>query len=163
MAMAKTRVDLGAVIESVLGTLRRLADGKGLFLRAGVPAGAEAIGDEVRLKQVVTNLVGNAIKFTDKGGVSINCLPWAGFWRVSVSDTGIGLPENSRDLVFERFRQLDPTITRRFGGTGLGLAIAKGLVTMQGGEMGVDSRLGLGSTFWFTVPAYTPGARQTAA
>jgi signal transduction histidine kinase len=163
MAMAKTRVDLGAVIESVLGTLRRLAEGKGLYLRAGVPTGAEAIGDEVRLKQVVTNLVGNAIKFTDKGGVSINCLPWAGFWRVSVSDTGIGLPDNSRDLVFERFRQLDPTITRRFGGTGLGLAIAKGLVTMQGGEMGVDSRLGLGSTFWFTVPAYTPGVRDTAA
>jgi signal transduction histidine kinase len=105
----------------------------------------------------VTNLLGNAIKFTDKGGISINCLPWAGFWRVSISDTGIGLPENSRELVFERFRQLDPTITRRFGGTGLGLAIAKGLVAMHGGEIGVDSRLGLGSTFWFTVPAYTPG------
>jgi len=163
MAMAKARDDLGLVVESVLGTLRRLAEGKGLYLRASVPAGAEAVGAEVRLKQVVTNLVGNAIKFTDKGGVSINCLPWAGFWRVSVSDTGIGLPENSRELVFERFRQLDPTITRRFGGTGLGLAIAKGLVAMHGGEMGVDSKLGLGSTFWFTVPSYTPEARGISA
>ena len=163
MAMIKTRVDLAGVIESVLATLRRLAEGKGLYVHASVPAGAEAVGDEGRLKQVVTNLVGNAIKFTDKGGISINCLPWSGFWRVSVSDTGIGLPDNSRELVFERFRQLDPTITRRFGGTGLGLAIAKGLVTMHGGDMGVDSRLGLGSTFWFTVPAFTPGARGIAA
>jgi len=121
----------------------------------------EAVGDEVRLKQVLTNLVGNAIKFTDVGGITVNCLPWAGFWRISVTDTGIGLPDDSRDVVFERFRQLDPTITRRHGGTGLGLAIAKGLVAMQGGEMGVDSRLGLGSTFWFTVPAYTPEVRAT--
>lgn len=163
MAMVKSRVDMGAVIESVLATLRLLAEGKGLQLRASVPAGAEAVGDEVRLRQIVTNLVGNAIKFTDNGAISINCLPWSGFWRVSVSDTGIGLPENSRELVFERFRQLDPSITRRFGGTGLGLAIAKGLVTMHGGEMGVDSRLGLGSTFWFTVPAYMLPARVNSA
>jgi signal transduction histidine kinase len=161
MAIAKARVDLRTVIESVLATVRALADAKGLYLRPDVPPGAEAIGDDVRLKQVLTNLVGNAIKFTDAGGITINCLPWAGFWRVSVTDTGIGLPDDSRDLVFERFRQLDPTITRRFGGTGLGLSIAKGLVTMQGGEMGVDSRLGLGSTFWFTVPAYAPEVRAT--
>jgi signal transduction histidine kinase len=76
-----------------------------------------------------------------------------------VADTGIGLPDESRELVFERFRQLDPSITRRYGGTGLGLAIAKGLVTMQGGQMGVDSTVGLGSTFWFTVPAFVPAKR----
>jgi signal transduction histidine kinase len=157
MALKKQCVGLNAVIESVLATVRPLAERKGLFLKADVPPGAEALGDDGRLKQIVTNLVGNAIKFTDRGGISINCLPWAGFWRVSVGDTGIGLPDDSRELVFERFRQLDPTITRRFGGTGLGLAIAKGLVTMQGGEMGVDSRLGVGSTFWFTVPAFVAG------
>jgi signal transduction histidine kinase len=157
MALSTEAVDLKVVIDSVLATVRTLADKKGLYLHADIPEGIEALGDEVRLKQILTNLVGNAIKFTDAGGVSINCLTWAGFWRVSVVDTGIGLPDGSRELVFERFRQLDPSITRRFGGTGLGLSIARGLVSMQGGEMGVDSTVGVGSTFWFTVPAFIRG------
>jgi signal transduction histidine kinase len=147
-------VDLKVIIGLVLASLKTLADRKGLFLRADILDGVEALGDEGRLRQILTNLVGNAIKFTDKGGITVNCLPWSGFWRVSVMDTGIGMPDDSRELVFERFKQLDPTTTRRFGGTGLGLAIAKGLVTMQGGQMGVDSTLGQGSTFWFTVPAF---------
>jgi signal transduction histidine kinase len=148
-------VDLKQIIAAVLANLRSLADHKGLFLRAEIPDGVDALGDEVRLRQILTNLVGNAIKFTDKGGVTLNCLPWSGFWRVSVMDSGIGIAEESRELVFERFKQLDPTTTRRFGGTGLGLAIAKGLVAIQGGQMGVYSTLGQGSTFWFTVPAFT--------
>ena len=160
MALNSGRVDLRAVIGSVLATVRPLADRKALYLHANIPEGAEALGDEVRLTQIMSNLVGNAIKFTDAGGISINCLPWSGFWRVSVMDSGIGMPDESRELVFERFKQLDPSITRRYGGTGLGLAIAKGLVTMQGGEMGVDSTVGQGSTFWFTVPAYE--ARRAA-
>jgi signal transduction histidine kinase len=156
MTLKTGRVDLKAVIASVLATVRALADQKGLFLHADILDGAEALGDEVRLKQILTNLVGNAIKFTDTGGITINCLPWSGFWRVSVMDTGIGMPNDSRDVVFERFKQLDQSTTRRFGGTGLGLAIAKGLVAIQGGQMGVDSTVGRGSTFWFTVPAYAP-------
>jgi signal transduction histidine kinase len=147
-------VDLKVLIAAVLATVKTLAERKGLFLHANIPDGVQALGDEGRLKQVLTNLVGNAIKFTDRGGVTINCLPWSGFWRVSVMDTGIGMPDDARDVVFERFKQLDPTTTRRFGGTGLGLSIAKGLVAIQGGQMGVDSTLGQGSTFWFTVPAY---------
>jgi len=152
-------VDLKVMIASVLATVRALAERKGLFLRADILDGAEALGDETRLKQVLTNLVGNAIKFTDAGGITVNCLPWSGFWRVSVMDTGIGMPDDSKEVVFERFKQLDQSTTRRFGVTGLGLAIAKGLVTMQGGEMGVDSTVGRGSTFWFTVPAYAPAKR----
>jgi signal transduction histidine kinase len=163
MALNTGCVNLKAMVESVAATVRTLAEAKALFLHADIPDGAEALGDEGRLKQILTNLVGNAIKFTDAGGITINCLPWSGFWRVSVTDTGIGLPEESRDLVFERFRQLDPSITRRFGGTGLGLAIAKGLVTIQGGQMGVDSTLGDGSTFWFTIPAYFSAARDRPA
>ncbi|MDQ6722274.1 MAG: ATP-binding protein [Candidatus Dormibacteraeota bacterium] len=159
MALTTGCVDLKVMIESVVATVRPLADRKALYLHIDIPDGAEALGDEKRLRQILTNLVGNSIKFTDKGGISINCLPWSGFWRMSVADTGIGLPDDSRDVVFERFRQLDPSTTRRFGGTGLGLSIAKGLVTMQGGEMGVDSTLGLGSTFWFTVPAYAHAGR----
>ena len=153
MALNTGSINLKAVVESVLASVRILAEQKALYLHAAIPDGAEAMGDEGRLKQILTNLVGNAIKFTETGGVTINCLPWAGFWRVSVADTGIGLPDDSREIVFERFKQLDTGTTRRFGGTGLGLAIAKGLVVMQGGEMGVYSTLGLGSTFWFTVPA----------
>jgi signal transduction histidine kinase len=153
MALNTGSINLKAVVESVLASVRILAEQKALYLHADIPDGAEAMGDEGRLKQILTNLVGNAIKFTETGGVTINCLPWAGFWRVSVADTGIGLPDDSREIVFERFKQLDTSTTRRFGGTGLGLAIAKGLVVMQGGEMGVYSTLGLGSTFWFTVPA----------
>ena len=160
MALDTVCVDLRVVIEAVLATVRTLADRKALYLHANIPVGAEVLGDEGRLKQILTNLVGNAIKFTDTGGITINCLPWAGFWRVTVADTGIGLPESSRELVFERFRQLDQSVTRRFGGTGLGLAIAKGLVTMHGGEMGVDSTVGVGSTFWFTVPSYASGGRR---
>jgi signal transduction histidine kinase len=156
MALEMDCVNLKAMVESVLATVRTLADRKSLYLHAKIPSEAEALGDEGRLKQILTNLVGNAIKFTDTGGINIMCLPWAGFWRVSVADTGIGMPDDSREMVFERFKQLDPSITRRFGGTGLGLAIAKGLVAMQGGEMGVDSTLGAGSTFWFTVPAFVP-------
>ena len=156
-------VDLKALIASVLATVKTLADRKGLFLHADIHDGVEALGDEGRLKQVLTNLVGNAIKFTDAGGITINCLPWSGFWRVSVMDSGIGMPDDSRDVVFERFKQLDPTTTRRFGGTGLGLSIARGLVTIQGGQMGVDSTLGQGSTFWFTVPAYARTSRPRTA
>ena len=155
-------VELKTVIESVLATVHALADQKGLFLRADILDGAYALGDEVRLKQILTNLVGNAIKFSDAGGITINCLPWSGFWRVSVMDTGIGMPSESKEVVFERFKQLDQSTTRRYGGTGLGLAIAKGLVNMHGGEIGVDSTVGRGSTFWFTVPAYAP-SRQGAS
>jgi len=161
MALNTGRVNLKGVVDSVLANVAALAGKKSLYLHADIPDSAEALGDDGRLKQILTNLVGNAIKFTDTGGVTINCLPWAGLWRVSVADTGIGLPDDSREIVFERFKQLETGTTRRFGGTGLGLAIAKGLVVMQGGEMGVYSTLGLGSTFWFTVPA--PIASETAA
>jgi len=158
MALNSSCVNLKNAVESVLATVRTLADRKSLYLHVDVSDAAEALGDVGRLKQILTNLVGNAIKFTDAGGITINCLPWAGFWRVSVADTGIGLPDDSREVVFERFKQLENGTTRRFGGTGLGLAIAKGLVTMQGGEIGVYSTLGLGSTFWFTVPAFQRAA-----
>jgi signal transduction histidine kinase len=162
MALSSGCVNLKGVVDSVLATVRTLAGQKSLYLHADIPEGAAALADDGRLKQILTNLVGNAIKFTDTGGITINCLPWAGFWRVSVADTGIGLPDDSREVVFERFKQLETGTTRRFGGTGLGLAIAKGLVIMQGGEMGVYSTLGLGSTFWFTVPAYAISERPAA-
>jgi signal transduction histidine kinase len=163
MTLKVERVDLRAAIESAMANAQKSAEAKSLYLRTDTIPHASALGDELRLRQVISNLIDNAIKFTEVGGVTVNCLPWAGFWRVSVGDTGIGLDESDKDRVFERFMQVDAGTTRRYGGAGLGLAIARGLVLMQGGEIGVDSVLGQGSTFWFTVPAYDERSKRTGA
>jgi signal transduction histidine kinase len=148
-------VDLKDLVDSVVVALRELADRKSLYLVALVPEAAQALGDPFRLKQVMTNLLGNAIKFTATGGVTIACTAVEGSWRVSVTDTGIGMSEQTRARLFQKFKQADSSITRRYGGTGLGLAIAQSLVAMHGGEIHHDSTLGRGSTFWFLLPAFT--------
>ncbi len=149
-------VDLKTLIDSVVEAMREHADHKSLYLVASVPEAARAVGDAFRLKQVMTNLVGNALKFTAEGGVTIACAAAGDFWRVSVTDTGIGMSGETRSRLFQKFKQADSSMTRRFGGTGLGLAIAQSLVAMHGGEMGQDSTLGHGSTFWFTLPGFAP-------
>jgi hypothetical protein len=112
-------------------------------------------GDPTRIRQVLMNLVGNAIKFTDRGGVflQVDLRPLSDGTvrlRAEVRDTGIGIGPEVQQTLFQKFTQADPTITRRYGGTGLGLAISKGFVELLGGEIGARSGRGCGSTFWFT-------------
>ncbi len=134
------------------------AGSKGLALRFELDPGVPAvlIGDPLRLLQVINNLVNNALKFTKSGGVdvAVQCLGTTereALVKVCVKDTGIGIPLAHRDKLFAAFQQADYSTTRKYGGTGLGLTISKRLVDLMGGEIGVESEPGRGSTFWFTV------------
>ncbi len=149
--------DLPVTVESVLGILASRADDKGLdlgvFFRSGVPRIVQ--GDSGRLRQILLNLVGNAIKFTERGGVRIDVAVEAVretgvSVRFEVSDTGIGIPEDRLDRLFKAFSQADTSSARVYGGTGLGLAISMKLVHLMKGEIGVQSTREKGSTFWFT-------------
>jgi signal transduction histidine kinase len=124
-----------------------------LALRAILPATLPTgEGDERRITQVLLNLVGNALKFTDEGEVEVRASAADGSFEVSVSDTGPGIPAAERERIFEEFHQLDTSTTRTKGGTGLGLAISKRIIEMHGGRIWVESDVGHGSTFRFTLP-----------
>ena len=149
--------DLRATVEEVARLLAARAEDKGLelinFVEYDVPAAVK--GDPFRLRQVLTNLIGNAIKFTESGEVVLrtSLVEEEGreaTLRFEVVDTGIGIGEGERARLFESFSQADASTTRRYGGTGLGLAISKQLVELMDGEIGVESNPGEGSTFWFT-------------
>jgi signal transduction histidine kinase len=109
-------------------------------------------GDEQRLTQVLLNLVGNAIKFTEVGEARVQITVADGSFVVAVSDTGPGISEADQHKIFEEFQQADSSTPRKQGGTGLGLTIAKKIVEMHSGRLWVESSLGQGSTFWFTIP-----------
>jgi signal transduction histidine kinase/DNA-binding response OmpR family regulator len=159
--------DLLDMVEGVAGLLAPKATEKGIDLSAFVdPAASGGFrGDPTRLRQVLLNLVGNAIKFTEQGGVSVEVTlrpcstEEVRRLHFEVVDTGIGMSETVRGRLFEKFSQADSSVTRRFGGTGLGLAICKQLVELMGGEIAVDSTLGSGSRFRFEItlqPATNP-------
>jgi len=141
------------MVHGVVSAVEPLAAEKRLAFTAEVaPDLPKGRGDERRLSQVLLNLVGNAIKFTDKGEVAIRASATNGAFTVAVCDTGPGIPAVAQAKIFEEFQQADSSITRRKGGTGLGLSIAKRIVEMHGGRIWVESEPGKGSTFYFTLP-----------
>jgi signal transduction histidine kinase len=141
------------VVHSVYAAVESLATEKRLDLKIDVtPNIPPAHGDERRLTQVLLNLVGNAIKFTDVGEVAIKASASNGSYTVSVHDTGPGIAAADQDKIFEEFQQADSSATKKKGGTGLGLAIAKRIIEMHGGKIWVESAVGNGATFSFTVP-----------
>jgi signal transduction histidine kinase/methyl-accepting chemotaxis protein len=148
-------LSLESNLTEVVNQLKPMANNKGLYLTLEIDEALPmALGDSHRLRQVVINLVSNALKFTEKGGVTIRCvlLERYDMLHLSVHDTGIGISPAALDYIFEAFRQADGSTTRRFGGTGLGLTIARKLIELQGGEVAVESTVGQGSTFSFTLP-----------
>ncbi len=156
---------LREVVNDVVQLLEEGARTKGLALKCRIGANVTdmIVGDPTRVRQVLINLVGNAVKFTDRGEVAIDIdttTQGADMLRFDVRDTGIGIAPEAQARLFQAFSQADGSMTRRYGGTGLGLAICKQLVAMMGGELGVASMLGAGTTFTFTI-RYAKAAGQT--
>lgn len=152
---SESAFDLAAVLREVVEEARFSADAQGLVLSAEVAPGLPTLrlGMRQGLRQVLTNLVGNALKFTDAGRVSVRLSAIGGDWiRGEVQDSGIGIAGTVRERIFRPFEQADDTVTRRYGGTGLGLAICAETLARMGGRIGVESEPGVGSVFWFEVP-----------
>lgn len=148
-------LSLGPCLQEVVDQLKPMANTKGLQLTLEMAeALPNVLADSHRIPQIVINLVSNALKFTEQGGVIIRCTLLENYdmLRVSVHDSGIGISPAALGYIFEAFRQADGSTTRRFGGTGLGLTIARKLIELQGGEVAVESIVGVGSTFSFTLP-----------
>ena len=145
--------DLRRTATEMMATAAPLAEQKGLALRLDIDQRIGLVSaDRTRLRQVLWNIVGNAIKFTDHGGITVSIRPENGDVLVCISDTGIGIAAENLPRIFDHFSQVEGTHRQSIGGTGLGLSISKSLVELHGGRLWVDSRLGEGSTFRFTIP-----------
>jgi PAS domain S-box-containing protein len=162
LELVHERFDLLALVEGTVELLAPRAQGKGIAVAAYVAPDVprHVLGDAARLRQVLTNLVGNAVKFTEAGGVGLAVQKDGERIAFSVSDTGMGIPEDRLASIFDEFEQADGSASRRFAGTGLGLTISKRLVSIMGGELSVASRLGEGSSFRFSVDLPALGEQE---
>ncbi len=154
MDLKKSELSCTEIVGEVTKSLKPLADEKSLYIKTDLQD-ATVMADDVRLKQILLNLVGNAIKFTENGGITITVAINNNHAVFQVKDTGIGMAQEDIKYIFNVFRQLDDSLTRSAGGTGLGLPITKKLVELHGGVVTVDSKQGEGSTFSFTIPLGT--------
>ena len=159
LQLESTTFNLRETLESVIQLMDRPAQSKGLRLNLQIDPSVRlpVRGDPVRLRQVLSNLISNAVKFTERGSIAMNLRKIGETsaqhqLRFEVRDTGIGIPLAAQDRLFQAFSQADTSTTRLYGGTGLGLAISKRIIDLMGGRIGVESEAGQGSTFWFEIP-----------
>jgi signal transduction histidine kinase/CheY-like chemotaxis protein len=146
-------LDFAALIHDAINMARALVESRGLTLRTDIaPDLPPVVGDAVRLKQVILNLLKNAVRFTERGSVTVRAWAEDDVVVVAVNDTGIGIPADSLTHIFEAFRQVENSMQRRTEGAGLGLSISQQLITLHGGKIWVESEVGTGSTFFFSVP-----------
>jgi signal transduction histidine kinase len=157
MELARVPLSIPDLFSEVAATASSLLTKKPVDLVFDLPDEAPPIwADPLRISQILLNLVSNAIKFTEEGTVTMAAKPIEGnLMQVSVTDTGIGIPDDKFDLVFEHFRQVDSRTNRKFQGTGMGLAIARQLAELHGGRMWLESAVGEGTTFYFSIPIAT--------
>jgi PAS domain S-box-containing protein len=165
LSLESVAVEVHAMLREAMAGVELLGAEKGLEFRLEIEPGLPRLmlGDPVRLKQILLNLLANAVKFTERGHVALRARAiraegGRAALRVEIEDTGIGIEQVELPRLFQMFEQADLSITRRFGGTGLGLAICRQLVGMMGGRIGVASEPGVGSTFWFELPLQQPRA-----
>lgn len=165
ITLVNSTANVSEIVDSVDAIFALQAETKGITLVSDIAPDVPGfiICDAGRLRQVLANLLGNAVKFTDRGEVRLvvsfeKNINGAGFLHFSVNDTGVGIQPAVLPYIFERFRQADDSAQRRYGGTGLGTAIARHLVEFMGGEIGVESTLGRGSCFWFRIPLTLPSS-----
>ncbi len=153
LRMTDEPFDLREALEKTVASARPLAEKKGLALSCAVSDGIDRItADRRRVEQVLLNLISNAVKFTERGSVTVECRSDGDQVRISVTDTGIGIRPEDRETIFQAFRQVDSGVNRRYEGTGLGLPISRRLVELMGGRIEIESEWGSGSTFSFSLP-----------
>ena len=164
LELESAEFDVRTVLEDVVELLAQKAFGKGVEMacQVGSDVPIMARGDANRLRQILMNLIGNAVKFTERGEIIVRASlagvkDGGALVRFAVADTGPGIPADRLERLFKSFSQVDASTTRRYGGTGLGLAISKQLAELMGGEVGVESGLGKGSVFWFTIAIAAAG------
>ena len=167
MTIERVAFDVAGTLNDAVALLQPRAKDKGLLLTCSIAEDVctQLTGDPSRLRQILLNLVGNAIKFTETGAVTLEVKqlgqsPQEAHLCFSIRDTGIGLSEEAQKKLFQSFTQADTSTSRKFGGTGLGLAICRRLVELMGGSISVSSKLGEGSTFWFILPYGRPDSRK---